>query len=181
MRENMAYGIHRQVSDAEIEAAARAAAIHDVIMTFPEGYSTIVGEKGVTLSGGQKQRVTIARTLLKDPRLLVFDDAVSAVDTETEAHIHAALEHLRQGRTTFIIAHRIQTVMQADKILVLDKGRIIQQGTHADLMAQEGIYQKIYRLQARVGQEITPTNGQMSQPTNGPIRRGSRLVRSEER
>jgi ATP-binding cassette subfamily B protein len=181
IRENIAYGIHRQVSDAEIEAAARAAAIHDVIMTFPEGYSTIVGEKGVTLSGGQKQRVTIARTLLKDPRLLVFDDAVSSVDTETEAHIHAALEQLRQGRTTFIIAHRIQTVMQADKILVLDKGHIIQQGTHADLMAQEGIYQKIYSLQARVGQEITPTNGQMSQPTNGRIRRGSRLVRSEER
>lgn len=180
IRENIAYGIHRQISDVQVEAAARAAAIHDVIMTFPEGYKTIVGEKGVTLSGGQKQRVTIARTLLKDPRLLVFDDAVSAVDTETEAHIHAALEHLRQGRTTFIIAHRIQTVMRADKILVLDKGRIIQQGTHADLMAQEGIYQRIYSLQARVGQEIRPTNGQMAQPTNGRDRRESTLVRNQE-
>jgi len=121
IRENIAYGVGRRVTDEEVEAAAKAAAVHDVILSFPEGYATLVGEKGVTLSGGQKQRVTIARTLLKDPRILIFDDAVSAVDTETEAHIHAALERLAKGRTTFIIAHRIQTVMQADKILVLDK------------------------------------------------------------
>ena len=139
-------------------------------MTFPDGYNTIVGEKGVTLSGGQKQRVTIARTLLKDPSILIFDDAVSAVDTETEAHIHAALEKLRQGRTTFIIAHRIQTVMRADKILVLDRGRIIQQGTHRDLMAQDGIYRKIYRLQAQVEQEIIPTNGKVLESTNGRVK-----------
>lgn len=150
IRENVAYGVHRPVSDEEVEAVARAAAIHDVIMTFPDGYDTLVGEKGVTLSGGQKQRVTIARTLLKDPRILIFDDAVSAVDTETEEHIHAALERLRSGRTTFIIAHRIQTVMRADIILVLDKGRVIQHGTHQDLMLQEGIYRKIYNLQSRV-------------------------------
>lgn len=169
IRENIAYGVHRPVSDAEIEAAARAAAIHDVIMTFPNGYDTVVGEKGVTLSGGQKQRITIARTLLKDPRILIFDDAVSAVDTQTEAHIHAALERLRKGRTTFIIAHRIQTVMRADKILVLDKGRIIQQGTHPQLMTQDGIYRKIYNLQARVEEDLG-TSGKAQEIANDRIK-----------
>ncbi|MBE7470698.1 MAG: ABC transporter ATP-binding protein [Anaerolineae bacterium] len=154
IRENIAYGVQRDVTQAEIEAAAQAAAIHDIILTFPEGYDTLVGEKGVTLSGGQKQRVAIARTLLKDPRILVFDDAVSAVDTETEAIIHAALERLRQGRTTFVIAHRIQTVMRADLILVLDKGRVVQRGRHHELMAQDGIYRRIYNLQASIEQEI---------------------------
>lgn len=170
IRENIAYGVNRTVTNAEIENAAQAAAIHDVIMSFPEGYDTIVGEKGVTLSGGQKQRVTIARTLLKDPRILIFDDAVSAVDTETEAHIHAALERLRQHRTTFIIAHRIQTVMKADKILVLDKGRIIQQGTHRELLGREGIYRQIYNLQARVEDDVVEVNGKAKQPSSGPIR-----------
>ncbi|MCB0169784.1 MAG: ABC transporter ATP-binding protein [Anaerolineae bacterium] len=153
IRENIAYGVRRPVTDEEVIAAAQAAAIHDVIMTFPDGYNTVVGEKGVTLSGGQKQRVAIARTLLKDPHILIFDDAVSAVDTETEAHIHAALERLRQGRTTFMIAHRIQTVMRADKILVLEHGRIIQQGSHRELLAQDGIYRRIYDVQARVGND----------------------------
>ena len=142
--ENIAYGVRREVTDAEVEAAAQAAAIHDVIMTFPDGYNTLVGEKGVTLSGGQKQRLIIARTLLKDPRILIFDDAVSSVDTETEALIHAALEQLRQGRTTFIIAHRIQTVMRADKILVLRQGEIIDQGTHLELLNRCEIYQRIF-------------------------------------
>jgi ATP-binding cassette subfamily B protein len=162
IRENIAYGVQREVTDGDVEAAARAAAIHDVIMTFPEGYNTLVGEKGVTLSGGQKQRVAIARTLLKDPRILVFDDAVSSVDTETEALIHAALERLRQGRTTFIIAHRIQTVMQADKILVLDKGQVIQQGNHEELMAQDGIYRETYDLQANVEQEVGEPAGRQN-------------------
>src|SRR5690606_12196743 len=111
IRENISYGVERKVTQEEIEAAARAAAIHDVIMSFPEGYDTLVGEKGVTLSGGQKQRLAIARTLLKDPRILILDDSTSAVDTETEAEIRAALERLMEGRTTFIIAHRIQSVM----------------------------------------------------------------------
>ncbi len=154
IRENITYGVQRAVSQAEVEAAAQAAAIHDVILTFPNGYDTLVGEKGVTLSGGQKQRVAIARTLLKNPRILIFDDAVSAVDTETEAHIQAALEQLRRGRTTFVIAHRIQTVMRADLILVLDKGRIVQRGQHHELMAQEGIYRRIYELQSRIEQEV---------------------------
>jgi ATP-binding cassette subfamily B protein len=152
--ENIAYGVNRKVSDEEVEAAAQAAAIHDSIVTFPDGYNTLVGEKGVTLSGGQKQRVAIARTLLKDPCILILDDSTSSVDTETEAEIRAALEHLMQGRTTFIIAHRIQSVMNADLILVLDKGRIVQRGTHEELMAQEGIYRRIYEMQARIEVEL---------------------------
>ncbi len=167
IRENIAYGVNRPVTNAEIEAVAQAAAIDKVIKSFPDGYNTIVGEKGVTLSGGQKQRITIARTLLKNPAVLIFDDAVSAVDTETEKIIHGALDRLRKGRTTFIIAHRIQTVMKADKILVLDKGRIVQQGTHAELMAQQGIYRRIYQLQAQIGQEpeSMPTNGRRKTET----------------
>ncbi len=154
IRENIAYGSGREVTDKEIEEAAQAAAIHDVILSFPEGYDTLVGEKGVTLSGGQKQRVAIARTLLKDPRILVLDDATSSVDTETEALIREALERLMEGRTSFIIAHRIQTIMQADKILVLDKGRIVQQGAHRELIQQDGLYKQIYELQAQVEQSV---------------------------
>jgi ATP-binding cassette subfamily B protein len=155
IRENIGYGVGREVTDAEVESAARAAAIHDTIVTFPEGYDTLVGEKGVTLSGGQKQRVAIARTLLKDPCILILDDSTSSVDTETEAEIRAALEHLMQGRTTFIIAHRIQSLMNADLILVLDHGRIVQRGQHDALMADEhGIYRRIYDMQARIEVEL---------------------------
>jgi ATP-binding cassette subfamily B protein len=154
IRENIAYGAGREVSDTEIEAAARAAAIHDDVMAFPEGYDTLIGEKGVTLSGGQKQRVAIARTLLKNPRILILDDATSSVDTETEAEIRAALQRLMQGRTTFIIAHRIQSVMNADLILVLDHGQIVQCGTHEELMAQGGIYRQIYDLQVHIESEL---------------------------
>jgi ATP-binding cassette subfamily B protein len=159
VRENIIYGVGRDVSDEEVEAAARAAAIHDSIMTFPDGYNTLVGEKGVTLSGGQKQRVAIARTLLKDPCILILDDATSSVDTETEAEIRAALEHLMQGRTTLVIAHRIQSLMDADQILVLDHGRIVQRGTHHELMAEEvpagrNIYRRIYDMQARIEVEL---------------------------
>ena len=149
IRENITYGVGREVSDEEVEEAARAAAIHDVIMSFPDGYDTLVGERGVTLSGGQKQRIAIARTLLKDPRILILDDATSSVDTETEGQIRAALERLMEGRTSFIIAHRIQSVMNADLVLVLDNGRIVQRGTHEELMAQEGIYRRTYELQVR--------------------------------
>lgn len=154
IRDNITYGVDRSVSQAEIESAARAAAVHDVIMSFPDGYDTLVGERGVTLSGGQKQRVTLARTLLKNPRILILDDATSAVDTETEAAIREALETLMPGRTTFIIAHRIQTVMNADLILVLDKGRIIDAGTHNELNARPGPYRRIFELQARIEDEL---------------------------
>ncbi len=154
IRDNIAYGAGREVSDAEVEEAARAAAIHDVILTFPDGYDTLVGEKGVTLSGGQRQRVSIARTLLKDPRILIMDDATSSVDTETEMQIEAALERLMGNRTSFVIAHRIQTVMDADWILVLDKGRIVQQGAHETLLEEDGLYREIYELQARIEEEV---------------------------
>ncbi len=155
IRENISYGVGRAVTEADVEAAARAAAIHDVIVSFTEGYNTLVGEKGITLSGGQKQRVAIARTLLKDPRILILDDSTSAVDTETEAAIREALETLMQGRTTFIIAHRIQSVMNADLILVLEAGHIVQRGTHEDLLAEgDGLYRRIYDLQARIEVEV---------------------------
>ena len=159
IRENITYGAGREVSDEEVESVAQAAAIHDTIIAFPEGYDTLVGEKGVTLSGGQKQRVAIARTLLKDPCILIMDDSTSSVDTETEAEIRAALENLMTGRTTFIIAHRIQSVMNADQILVLDRGRIVQRGTHEQLMVEErpngrNIYRRIHDMQARVEVEL---------------------------
>lgn len=154
IRDNITYGVMREVSDAEVEAAAKAAAVHEVILTFPNGYKTIVGERGVTLSGGQKQRVAIARALLKDPRILIMDDATSSVDTETEAQISEALERLMEGRTTFLIAHRIHTVMNADLILVLDKGRIVQAGKHDELLHQDGFYRKIYDVQSRIEAEL---------------------------
>jgi ATP-binding cassette subfamily B protein len=155
IRDNIRFSVGRDVTDEQIEAAARAAAIHDVIMdVFPEGYDTLVGERGVTLSGGQKQRVAIARTLLKDPRILILDDSTSAVDTETEAMIREALERLMEGRTTFVIAHRIQSLMAADKILVLDQGRIVQSGAHDELMLEPGMYQRIYLAQTRIESEL---------------------------
>jgi len=152
--ENITYGIDREVTQEEVEEAAKAAAVHESIMTFPDKYNTIVGEKGVTLSGGQKQRVAIARTIIKNPRILIFDDATSSVDLETEAEIRQALENLMENRTTFIIAHRIQSVEHADLIVVLDKGRIIQSGTHDELLAQEGVYRKIYDIQTQIDAEL---------------------------
>lgn len=154
LRDNIAYGVGRDVHEEELIAAARAAAVHDVILTFPEQYDTLVGERGVTLSGGQKQRTALARTFLTDPAILILDDATSAVDTETEGQIRAALERLKQRRTTFIIAHRIQSVMDADLILVLDHGRIVERGRHETLLAQGGIYRRIYELQASIEQEL---------------------------
>lgn len=154
IRENITYGVNREVSNEEIEAAARAAAIHEVIQSFPEGYQTLVGEKGVTLSGGQKQRVAIARTLLKNPRILIMDDSTSSVDLETEGEIREALTNLMHNRTTFIIAHRIQSIMDADLILVMDKGRIIQRGQHEELANKEGIYRQIFEIQTRIEVEL---------------------------
>lgn len=154
IRENITYGVGREVPQIEVEDAAASAAIHDVIVSFPNEYDTLVGEKGVTLSGGQKQRVTIARTILKDSHLLILDDSTSSVDTETEACIRDALMGLTPKRTTFIIAHRIQSVMNADLILVMDKGRIIQMGRHEELINQEGMYKQIYNLQTRIDEEL---------------------------
>jgi ATP-binding cassette subfamily B protein len=154
IRENITYGLEREIGDAEVEAAARAAAIHEVILSFPNGYNTLVGERGVTLSGGQKQRLTLARTLLQNPRILILDDATSSVDTETEAAIQAALDGLMADRTTFIIAHRVQSVMHADLILVLDEGRIVQRGSHRTLVSQPGMYREIYELQGQIEAEL---------------------------
>ena len=154
IRENIAYGVKREVSQDEIEAAARAAAVHDVILTFPEGYDTLVGERGVTLSGGQKQRIAIARTLLANPQILILDDSTSSVDPETEALIREALEGLMQDRTSFIIAHRIQSLMRADLILVLDGGSIVQRGTHEELLEEGGLYEQIHDAQTRIEDEL---------------------------
>ncbi len=150
IRDNITYGVHREVSQEEIEEAAREAAIHDVILDFKHGYDTLVGERGVTLSGGQKQRLAIARTLLINPRILILDDSTSSVDMETEVQIRAALDSLMANRTTFIIAHRIQSIMNADLILVFDKGKIVQMGEHETLLNQDGIYKDIYDIQARI-------------------------------
>jgi len=154
IRENIIYGIEREVADAEIEAAAQAAAVHDSIISFPDGYDTLVGEKGVTLSGGQKQRVAIARTIIKNPRILILDDATSSVDLGTEEEIRQAMENLMENRTTFIIAHRIQSVMKANLILVLDQGNIVQMGTHDELIRQDGIYRQIFDIQTKIDESL---------------------------
>lgn len=154
IRENIVYGVNRDVPQEEVEKAAKMAAIHDVILTFPEGYRTLVGERGVTLSGGQKQRIAIARTLLKNPRILVLDDSTSSVDTETEAQIRQAMQSLMKDRTTFIIAHRIQSIMNADLILVMQDGRIVQRGTHTSLIKESGIYRQIFDIQTRIDTEL---------------------------
>ena len=154
IRDNITYGVTRPVTEAEIEAAARAAAVHDVILDFPKGYETMVGERGVTLSGGQKQRVTLARTFLRNPRLLILDDATSSVDTETESEIRMALDRLMATRTTFLIAHRIQSVMNADLVLVMENGRIVQRGTHDSLIQVPGTYLRTYNLQSQIEDEL---------------------------
>ncbi len=146
IRENIAYG-RPDATEDEILAAARAAQAHEFIMTFEKGYDTMVGERGVTLSGGQRQRVAIARALLMDPRILILDDSLSSVDTQTEKLIQEALDRLMEGRTTFVIAHRLSTVRRADMIVVMDKGCIVEVGTHDDLLARGGLYKEIHDLQ----------------------------------
>jgi len=148
IRQNIAFG-RPGATQAEIEAAARAAAAHDFIMATPNGYDTLVGERGITLSGGQKQRIAIARALLKDPRILILDEATSSVDTETEQEIQGALRRLMVGRTSFVIAQRLSTIRAADLILVLDRGRIVAQGTHQELLRTSGFYADLYNQQFR--------------------------------
>ena len=143
---NIRFGC-RDASMEQVEQAAKMADVHENIIDFPDGYETLVGERGVTLSGGQKQRVSIARALIKDPPILILDDAVSAVDTETEEHILHALKEARQGKTTIIIAHRISTIQHADQILVIDDGRIVQHGRHEELSQADGVYKTIYEKQ----------------------------------
>lgn len=147
--ENIRYG-WLDATQAEIEAAARAAHAHDFIVALPAGYETLVGEKGIKLSAGQRQRIAIARALLKNPAILLLDEATASLDNESEHFVQAALERLMQGRTVFVIAHRLSTVRNADRILVLDQGCIVEQGTHEALLAQGGLYQRLYALQFRL-------------------------------
>ncbi len=157
VRTNLLYA-KPDATEAEIERAARAANIHDFIAKLPQRYETVVGERGYRLSGGEKQRVAIARVILKDPRILVLDEATSSLDSESEALIQAALKPLMQGRTSVVIAHRLSTILAADVILVVDEGRVVEQGTHAELLAQNGLYARLYHTQFR--SQSTEVNGQ---------------------
>ena len=152
IRENIAYGA-LEATPEQVTAAAKAAQFHDFVLSLPQGYDTWVGERGITLSGGQRQRLAIARTLLLDPRILILDDSTSSVDTETEYLLQQALRELMKGRTTFVIAQRLQTVKDADQILVLSKGRIAERGTHKELLGTGRIYSEIYELQLRAQEE----------------------------
>ena len=148
VRANIAYG-SEQAPRERIEAAARAAHAHDFVMKLPDGYDTVVGERGTTLSGGQRQRIAIARAVFRDPPILILDEATSALDSESERIVQAALEELLEGRTVFVIAHRLSTIRRADLILVVDEGRIVQQGSHAELMDQGGLYARLREMQFR--------------------------------
>jgi len=149
VRANIAFGAPGVYTQAQVEEAAQAANAHDFILQLPQGYDTVLGERGTRLSGGQRQRVAIARALLSDPPILILDEATSALDTESERLVQEAIDRLLAGRTVFVIAHRLSTVEHASQILVLDRGRIIERGTHDTLIAQRGAYHRLYTLQFR--------------------------------
>jgi ATP-binding cassette subfamily B protein len=158
IRANLLYA-RPDASEAQMIEAARAANIHDFIVSLPDKYDTIVGERGYRLSGGEKQRIAIARVLLKDPRILVLDEATSSLDSQSEALIQAALERVMQGRTSIVIAHRLSTILAADLILVMDRGQLVEQGTHAELLAKDGLYAQLYRTQFRHALTVATAEG----------------------
>ncbi|GAC1517475.1 MAG: lipid A export permease/ATP-binding protein MsbA [Gemmatimonadaceae bacterium] len=153
VRSNVAYGAAGRYTDEQVEAAARAANAHGFISELPEGYDTLLGERGTRLSGGQRQRIAIARALLTDPPVLILDEATSALDTESERLVQEAIDRLLAGRTVFVIAHRLSTIVHADQILVLERGRLVERGTHAELIARSGVYARLHALQFRRGAE----------------------------
>jgi ATP-binding cassette subfamily B protein len=142
--ENIAFGAREEVAQAQIEAAARQAQAHEFITSFPEGYQTVIGERGVMLSGGQRQRLAIARAFLSDPRILVLDDSTSAIDSNTEDEIQRAMHRILEGRTTLLITHRLSQIRSADHILLMKNGRLVAQGTHEELMASSSVYRQIF-------------------------------------
>ena len=148
IRVNLLYA-RENATQLEIEAAARAANIHDFVMGLPDGYETIVGERGYRLSGGEKQRLALARVILKNPRILVLDEATSSLDSESEALIQEALKRVMAGRTSIVIAHRLSTILAADLILVMDRGQIVERGTHSELLEKGGLYARLYETQFR--------------------------------
>jgi ATP-binding cassette subfamily B protein len=153
IRTNLLYA-RLDATGAELEAACKAANIHDFIMDLPDGYDTIVGERGYRLSGGEKQRIAIARVILKDPRILVLDEATSHLDSQSEALIQEALRTVQQGRTSIVIAHRLSTILAADLILVMDRGQVVERGTHDELLAQGGLYAQLYETQFSKDREM---------------------------
>ncbi|MAG37398.1 MAG: hypothetical protein CL878_14280 [Dehalococcoidia bacterium] len=166
VRENLLYARPSATED-DMVGAAKAAAIHDFIASLPEGYDTVVGERGFRISGGERQRVSIARAILKDPRILILDEATSSLDSTSEALIQSALEPLMKGRTSIVIAHRLSTILAADKILVLDRGHLVEQGSHEELLGQGGVYAKLYRIQFR-GRRREPAALGPEQPDERP-------------
>jgi ATP-binding cassette subfamily B protein len=155
LRDNIRAGVRAaHAGDEAVIASACVACVHDAIQRFPEGYDTVVGEKGMTLSGGQRQRVAIARALIAEPRLLVLDDALSAVDADTETSILSALRAKKSTQTKIIVAHRLSAVMDADLILVLDEGRILERGTHAELISHPGLYRTLWEIQSHGDAEL---------------------------
>jgi ATP-binding cassette subfamily B protein len=157
IRQNLRYG-RPDATDDELVEACKAAQLHDFIASLSDGYDTVVGELGYRLSGGERQRLAIARVILKDPRILILDEATSHLDSLSESLIRTALEPLLQGRTSVVVAHRLSTILRADTILVLDKGRLVEQGTHAQLLVRGGLYARIYEEQFRAQAE-TGTRG----------------------
>jgi subfamily B ATP-binding cassette protein MsbA len=164
VRENIHYG-RLEAGEDEIVAAARSANAHDFILQLPDGYDTIVGERGVKLSGGQRQRVAIARAILKNPHVLLLDEATSSLDSESEGLVQEALERLMQGRTSLVIAHRLSTIQNAGRIAVLDDGRLVELGSHAELLALDGLYARLHRLQFKLEESRGPgTTGEDEAP-----------------